>query len=56
MTADSSGAATARRTYYAYGTVRATDGLPTDYTFTAQKHKTLGTFRHPKGLVLSLSL
>ncbi len=37
MTANSSGTPTARQTYYAYGTVRTTDGLPTDYTFTGQK-------------------
>ncbi len=37
VTADGSGTQTARQTYYANGTVRTTDGLPTDYTFTGQK-------------------
>ncbi len=38
VTADGSGTQTARQTYYAYGTVRTTEGmLPTDYTFTGQK-------------------
>ncbi len=38
VTANSSGAQTARQTYFPYGTVRTTEGtLPTDYTFTGQK-------------------
>ncbi len=37
VAADSSGGSPKQHRYYAYGTVRSTDGMPTDYTFTGQK-------------------